>query len=149
MNTYQCRSRKRNEKQAMRNYGERDEALIPRGNSSGAFVTVFLVLQDLIKLALRTTLKSTASVFPSSPVLNSKCQSVWQQRVTLPLITSRLAQKVLLNFFVWNPKMKRVKKKNLTEINDYVKRSSLDQTFLSKTLNFRAKMFSAISRFFY
>ena len=62
----------------MRNYGERDEALIPRGNSSGgAFVTVFLVLQDLIKLALRTTLKSTASVFPSSsPVLNSKCQSV-------------------------------------------------------------------------
>ena len=112
MNTYQCRSRKRNEKQAMRNYGERDEALIPKGNSSGgAFVTVFLVLQDLIKLALRTTLKSTASVFPSSsPVLNSKCQSVWQQRVTLPLITSRLAQKVLLNFFVWNPKMKRVKK---------------------------------------
>ena len=45
----------------MRNYGERDEALIPKGNSSGAFVTVFLVLQDLIKLALRTTLKSTAS----------------------------------------------------------------------------------------
>ena len=108
----------------MRNYGERDEALIPRGNSSGgAFVTVFLVLQDLIKLALRTTLKSTASrlSFFTGSKLQVSISLTAARDVTFDYF--KTCPKGSSQFFCLKSKNEKSKKKNLIEINDYVKKA--------------------------